>query len=63
MYGEALSKVTKDKHSLIDEDKVTLQDVEDDIHSESQQQVKNTDVEKEVGTFPFKFERISQSLF
>ena len=45
MYGQALSKVTKDQDPVSDEDKVALQDVEDDVHSESQQQVKNTDVE------------------
>ena len=39
LYGEALSKVTKEKDPLIDEDNVVIQDVQDDIEAESQQEV------------------------
>ena len=45
MYGEALSKVLKDKDPLSDEDNVVLQEVEDDVYVENQQQVNRTAVE------------------
>ena len=47
MYGQALSKVTKDQDPIpmSDEDKVALQDVEDDVYADSQQQVNGTALE------------------
>ena len=45
MYGLALSKVTKDKNPLSDEDEAVLQGVEDAVDAEGQQEVSNFEVE------------------
>ena len=42
MYGQALSKVTKDKNPLSDD---VLQGDEDDVDAEGQQEVNNSEVE------------------
>ena len=43
MYGEKLSNVTKEKDPLIDEETLTIQEVEDDVQAEPPQEVNNTD--------------------
>ena len=45
MYGQALSKITKDKNPLSDEDEAVLQGDEDYVQAEDQQEVDSTDVE------------------